>query len=78
MRLIDTDKIHRSRAKITEGSKSFYKEWFSASAIDNAPTVEAIPKEWIRDYTLRLPDGNAAYECILVMLEDWEKENEAN
>ena len=45
---------------------------------DDIPTVEAIPKEWIRDYMLRLPDGNAAYECILVMLEDWEKENETD
>ena len=39
------------------------------------PTVKAIPKEWIRDYMLKLPDGSEAYECILVMLEEWEKEN---
>lgn len=43
---------------------------------DDIPTVKAIPKEWIRDYMLRLPDGSEAYECILVMLENWEKENE--
>lgn len=35
---------------------------------------KAIPKEWIRDYMLRLPDGSEAYECILVMLENWEDE----
>ncbi len=46
------------------------------SAVEEQPTVEAIPKEWIRDYMLRLPDGSEAYECILVMLENWEKENE--
>ena len=40
------------------------------------PKTEAIPKEWIRDYMRRLPDGSEAYECILVMLEEWEKENE--
>lgn len=43
---------------------------------DDIPTVDAIPKEWIRDYMLKLPDGSEAYECILVMLENWEKENE--
>ena len=46
--------------------------------IQNQPTVKAIPKEWIRDYMLRLPDGSEAYECILVMLENWEKENANN
>lgn len=45
-------------------------EWATANA-----KVKAIPKEWIRDYMLRLSDGSEAYECILVMLEDWEKEN---
>ena len=48
------------------------------SAVEEQPTVKAIPKEWIRDYMLRLPDGSEAYECILVMLEDWEKENGSN
>ena len=78
MRLIDADKIHRSRAKITEGSKSFYKEWFSASAIDNAPTVEAIPIEWILNHP-KFPHKNEdRKKCILDMIEDWRKENATN
>ena len=46
--------------------------------IESTPIVEAISINWIRDYMLRLPDGSEAYECILVMLEDWEKENETD
>ena len=40
------------------------------------PYLKAIPIKWIKDYMLKLPDGSEAYECILIMLEDWEKENE--
>lgn len=72
MRLIDADKIHRSRAKITEGSKSFYKEWFSASAIDNAPTVEAITIEWLKRYELAKGQEVRLQDAI----NEWEKENE--
>ena len=36
---------------------------------------DAIPIEWVRKYMDSLPDGSMAYECILVMLERWEKEN---
>ena len=72
MRLIDSDML---KAII---SNTYYKPHEVIGIINRRPTVEAIPKEWIRDYMLRLPDGNAAYECILVMLEDWEKENETN
>ena len=81
MRLIDAEKIHRSRAKITEGSKSFYKEWFSASAIDNAPTVEAIPIEWIDGYIKRRANDVNIYAEILFisdMVEEWNKENDRN
>lgn len=73
MRLIDADKIHRSRAKITEGSKSFYKEWFSASAIDNAPTVEAIPIEWFEWLLDTMGDGMYNLRAVI---KDWERYKE--
>ena len=46
--------------------------------IDNAPTVEAIPKEWIKDYV-----GSGVSDDIfqrnrkfvLNMIKDWEEEN---
>lgn len=37
---------------------------------------EWIPVEWINKYMNDLPDSSEAYECLLVMLETWEKENE--
>lgn len=75
MILIDFDKL-------MEAYNDFYDE-FAVHDLrylkrEYLPIVEAIPKEWIRDYMLRLPDGSEAYECILVMLENWEKENETN
>ena len=38
------------------------------------PYLKAIPIEWIKDYMLKLPDGSEAYECILVMLEEWKRD----
>lgn len=78
MRFIDADKIHRSRASITEGLKSSYKEWFSASEIDNAPTVKAIPIDWIKDKMDKLEDIGRLEFCEYLdeLLVDWEKENE--
>ena len=70
MRLIDADRLRaKITAMVTRPLQFMYE-------IERAPTVEAIPKEWIRDYMLRLSDGSEAYECILVMLEEWEKEND--
>ena len=42
------------------------------------PKNDVIPVEWLRKYMDSLPDGSMAYECILVMLERWGKENESN
>lgn len=44
------------------------------SAVEEQPEVEAVPIDWIKDYVLRLPDGSEAYECILVMLEEWKRD----
>ena len=71
MRLIDADKLMES----LNPKESVWVGLILSELIDNAPIVEAIPKEWIKDYMLRLPDGSEAYECILVMLEEWEREN---
>lgn len=56
------------------------------SAVEEQPTVKAIPKEWIEKYAKRLIElENRNYfayrgfsdigEAILNMLENWEKEN---
>lgn len=79
MRLIDADVFKTEYENLItwvshRAEKARLREFIKD--IQNQPTVKAIPKEWIRDYMLKLPDGSEAYECILVMLENWEKENE--
>ena len=44
------------------------------SAVEEQLEVEAVPIDWIKDYVLRLPDGSEAYECILIMLEEWKRD----
>ena len=47
------------------------------SAVEEQPTVKAIPIEWISKYS-RKPLSNADYWAIIRMVTDWEKENETN
>ena len=42
--------------------------------IADAPTVEAIPVEWILSNE-RMPKHGTARKAIMDMIEDWEKEN---
>ena len=53
--------------------------------IENAPTVNAIPIEWIKNVWLKNPDNQgeidffppATFEVVMNwLIEDWEKENE--
>lgn len=94
MRLIDADKlIQKFKKKNQTLYTDEYEEgrnvgisWCTEDVV-NAPTVEAIPFEWIEKYAKRciaLEDRNYfAYkgfsdigEGILNMLVNWEKENE--
>lgn len=82
MRLIDKDNLRKPskgmfiyQDEFEDDVQHVAFEAYTKDDIEREPTVKAIPKEWIRDYMLKLPDGSEAYECILVMLEDWEKEN---
>ena len=70
MRLIDADKlpIFSQIERITENEIT-YTCWISTKAIENAPTVESIPIEWIEQY--RYFNG-----LIDKMIEDWRTENE--
>ena len=79
MRLIDADKLP---IKYDGHTVSVWQV-----DLEKAPTVEAIPKEWVKKYANRLIElENKNYfayrglgdtgKSILSMLEDWEKENE--
>lgn len=83
MRLIDVDKLPATCNVAIVNGKLEVNGWIAAKRIEEAPTVNAIPIEWIEnwletciprfDYD-RMTYMADAYE----MLEDWEQENEAN
>lgn len=68
MRLIDADKLMES----LDPKESVWVGLVLSELIDNAPTVKAIPVEWIKRYMESV--GKIGY--VEVMIEDWEKENE--
>lgn len=83
MRLIDADKLEvkhfvQRTEKIIgyDGTQPRYElKDVLAYAIDDAPTVKAIPTGWISEYS-RKPLSNADYWAIMRMVTAWEKENE--
>lgn len=91
MRLIDADKLEvkhfvQRTEKIIgyDGTQPRYElKDVLAYAIDDAPTVKAIPIEWIKEYA-SMKSFNDEMDCywhfweddVLKMVADWEKENE--
>lgn len=74
MRLIDADKLRE---------KDMNGDVVDIFDVLEAPTVEAIPIEWIRRYasSKSANDGMDCYwsfweEDVLKMIDEWEKENE--
>ena len=73
MRLIDKDLLHKAL-------KNTFKEYthsILASCVENMPTVEAIPIEWMRQWEKE----NWEIECnygIDMMIEEWEKQYESD
>lgn len=67
MRLIDADKLHYIRKWFEDSNKSEVVVF--AKEIDKAPTVDAIPVEWIQ----RWWDANYKYADVEVgdLLNDW-------
>ena len=81
MRLINADELPvvDSIDRI-DGEQVQIESWVPAKAIQEAPTVEAIPMEWIAQWLLKncynekghyIGEG---YDTVEDMLEDWRKE----
>lgn len=77
MRLIDVDKL-KEELKINGLGYQYYM-------LDNAPTVKAIPIEWIKSKKTEITHEKYDYvrgcqegynDCIDMLIEDWEKEND--
>ena len=67
MRLIDADKL-KQELKVNGLGYQYYM-------LDNAPTVDAIPKEWIER---KLAEHWYVDYDVRELLDDWEKENEVS
>ena len=98
MRLIDADKLQDDGANYFYdqfANHSFFKKevrFVDREQINNAPTVKAIPVEWIQTYARRYIDAEKLFPisckgegdfgyAIKLMVEEWEyelgeKENE--
>ena len=71
MRLIDADKL-KEELKVNGFGYQYYM-------LDNAPTVEAIPIEWILKWACEFIDPNSeGYKMAMELVHDWRKENEEN
>lgn len=72
MRLIDADKIRYidlSDSRVPDGVWCTFRE-----RIHDMPTVEAIPIEWIREYTSdRTVEYGDMWVFIECMINDWEE-----
>ena len=77
MRLIDADKlveICRKGWKLFGRENEKLKHWVDEDDIRNQPTVNAIPIEWIREFSKKQKRGNYR-DFIDFMITYWEREN---
>ena len=86
MRLIDANELKKSFIGNRYGIKAIDYQ------IDNAPTVKAIPIEWIKKYlepfyehynalspeSQEVCGAGWVIDALETMMRDWEKENETN
>lgn len=79
MRLIDAEPIEKA---IAEWKERETNELLTMTIVDNvgtwithAPTIEAIPIEWLIEYVRK---RNLDIRDILIIADDWRKENETN
>ena len=79
MRLIDADKLPRTNViDRIDGREVFINQWISASAIDKAPIVDAIPIAWIKremSMTQELSGRCTYYEALDLLLRNWKEDN---
>ena len=82
MRLIDADKLETTAVLGVQlqHADSRYYYFYEEETIQNAPTVKAIPIEWIKKWCNEhnrksLEERLLKRYGVITLLEDWEKEN---
>ena len=81
MRLIDADKLEATAVLGVQlqHADSQYYYFYEEETIEKAPTVKAIPIEWIEQFMNRFRLDMVTsdeYALLHFMLTEWEKENE--
>lgn len=81
MRLVDADAVKTGIIELLLEPDSVQYIWScdALKAIDNAPTIDAIPAEWLIQRMLRADDESDMdmRDCISVLVDEWQKEQEA-
>ena len=89
MRLIDadapqehfTDMQHYERCacNFTDDGGEPATEWYCVEdALENAPTIDAIPVEWLREFDMYYTGIICGTPYMNELVEAWQKEQEAN
>lgn len=76
MRLIDVDKLPVTCNVAIVNGKLELNGWIAVKIIDEAPTVKAIPIEWLKYHVIGRKDLTFdKLELIWSIIKDWEREN---
>lgn len=75
--MIDADKLKVNFPKDSDWEYPVNTNQYVSELIDEQPTVDAIPIEWINHYMdTRLTKGTLFYSCMSEFMRDWQKEQE--
>lgn len=88
MRLIDADEVYGKRFTVVDVIEGVpvHRNVVKAFDVKEAPTVNAIPIEWIKDWRkekwfdskLSMEERTVRAMVARMIVEDWEKENETD
>lgn len=78
-RLIDANNLYADYIVASTTTNMLCYRYISKEQVENAPTVEAIPVEWILHYVdthYNVDNFDGIWRYIMKMHDEWEKENE--
>ena len=84
MRLIDADKLPiyntiEGVEKSKKGTVAIIGSWVSTISIEEAPTVKAIPLDWLEMFMQKYKiQGSDEYKLLHFMTTEWKKWEEEN
>ena len=73
-RLIEVDEIKKREHDVTLGNGAKHR-CFDTTCLDEIPTVEAIPVDWIIEWEKREENYYLYKHMVRFMIDDWRKEN---